>query len=170
MTDDQLTAAGRAWQKHMADGDHAGALAAMREALQPALREQWAAGYKRAARPRIPSPEVTPMTARCKIISDCQSCDFAQYQSGGRYRCTTAKIDLPGIGRPAEPPDWCPLPVYRADMGQSAASGDTFDGLTLDQVKANLSLLKEDDLRGLVVSLLIQQRIAERAFAATQPA
>jgi len=30
--------------------------------------------------------------------------------------------------------------------------------------------LKEDDLRGLVVSLLIQQRIAERAFAATQPA
>ena len=35
MTDDQLTAAGRAWQKHMADGDHAGALAAMREALQP---------------------------------------------------------------------------------------------------------------------------------------
>lgn len=49
MTDDQLTAAGRAWQKHMADGDHAGALAAMREALQPALREQWAAGYKHAA-------------------------------------------------------------------------------------------------------------------------
>jgi len=53
---------------------------------------------------------------------------------------------------------------------QAAASGDAFEGLTLDQVKANLSLLKEDDLRGLVVSLLIQQRIAERAFAATQPA
>ena len=56
----------------------------------------------------------------------------------------------------------------RADL--HAASGETFDGLTLDQVKASLSLLKEDDLRGLVVSLLIQQRIAERAFAATQPA
>lgn len=45
-----------------------------------------------------------------------------------------------------------------------------YDGLTLDQVKERLALLGADDLRGLVVSLLIQQRIAERAFAATQPA
>lgn len=49
MTDEQLNAAGRAWQKHMSDGDHPGALAAMREVLQPALRDQWPAGYKHGA-------------------------------------------------------------------------------------------------------------------------
>ena len=39
-----------------------------------------------------------------------------------------------------------------------------YDGLTLDQVKDRLAVLGADDLRGLVVSLMIQARIANRAY------
>jgi hypothetical protein len=37
-----------------------------------------------------------------------------------------------------------------------------YDGLSLDEVKARLELLSAEDLRGLVVSLLIQRRISEK--------
>lgn len=53
-------------------------------------------------------------------------------------------------------------------FGPVAPAEPLYDGLTLDQVKERLAALGADDLRGLVVSLLIQQRIAERAFSAAR--
>mgnify|MGYP001474846319 CR=1 FL=1 len=57
----------------------------------------------------------------------------------------------------------------RKSVSAHRLSFETFIGAVPDGMEV-CHRLKEDDLRGLVVSLLIQQRIAERAFAATQPA
>lgn len=64
---------------------------------------------------------------------------------------------------------WLREPVAGMLYGVAQPAEPLYDGLTLDQVKERLAALEADDLRGLVVSLLIQQRIAERAVAATQP-
>jgi hypothetical protein len=51
---------------------------------------------------------------RCKIVENCGKCQH----SVGRQSCGLAMRDFDSLERAAEPPDWCPLPIYSASAPQ----------------------------------------------------
>lgn len=55
-------------------------------------------------------------TIRCIPLESCAKCPY----SVGRQTCSKAQRDFEG-GRPAVPPDWCPLPALHSPPAQHAA-------------------------------------------------
>lgn len=90
--------------------DHACASTAVVSHGSPNVRDKTAAQQGEAA-------------ARCEPVTSCKSCRHAL----GRQSCALARRDFDG-GRPAAPPDWCPLPIYTASPARQAVT------LTLDQI------------------------------------
>lgn len=64
-----------------------------------------------------PAAQQGEAAARCELVTSCKSCRHAM----GRQSCALAQRDFDG-GRPAAPPDWCPLPLYTAPPARQAVA------------------------------------------------